>query len=74
MRTYYFYTLKDNLYLDCRYLCDKRTAIQLLSEFLGRQKLRLVGVGVSQLRERDQRQTLITDFLINLKFVHSEGK
>jgi DNA polymerase IV (archaeal DinB-like DNA polymerase) len=41
----------------------KRTAMQLLSEFIGRQKIRLVGVGVSRLRERDQRQTLITDFL-----------
>lgn len=40
----------------------KRTAMQLLSEFLGRQKFRLVGVGVSRLRERDERQTLITDF------------
>jgi DNA polymerase IV (DinB-like DNA polymerase) len=40
----------------------KRTAIQLLSEFIGRQKLRLVGVGVSKLRERDEKQTLITDF------------
>lgn len=40
----------------------KRTAIQLLSEFIGRQKLRLVGVGVTKLRIRDERQTLITDF------------
>jgi DNA polymerase IV (DinB-like DNA polymerase) len=40
----------------------KRTAIQLLSEFIGMQKIRLVGVGVSQLRERDTRQTFITDF------------
>jgi DNA polymerase IV (archaeal DinB-like DNA polymerase) len=40
----------------------KRTAMQLLSEFIGRQKIRLVGVGVSRLRERDERQTLITDF------------
>jgi DNA polymerase IV (archaeal DinB-like DNA polymerase) len=40
----------------------KRTAMQLLSEFIGGQKLRLVGVGVSRLRERDQKQTLITDF------------
>lgn len=40
----------------------KRTAIQLLSEFIGRRKLRLVGVGVTKLRERDERQTLITDF------------
>jgi DNA polymerase IV (archaeal DinB-like DNA polymerase) len=40
----------------------KRTAILLLAEFIGRQKIRLVGVGVSRLRERDQRQTLITDF------------
>jgi nucleotidyltransferase/DNA polymerase involved in DNA repair len=40
----------------------KRTAMQLLSEFLGRQKIRLVGVGVSKLREIDERQMLITDF------------
>ena len=40
----------------------KRTAMQLLSEFIGSQKIRLVGVGVSRLRERDVRQTLITDF------------
>jgi DNA polymerase IV (archaeal DinB-like DNA polymerase) len=40
----------------------KRTAMQLLSEFIGKQKIRLVGVGVSRLRERDARQTLITDF------------
>jgi DNA polymerase IV (archaeal DinB-like DNA polymerase) len=36
--------------------------MQLLSEFIGSQKIRLVGVGVSRLRERDERQTLITDF------------
>jgi DNA polymerase IV (DinB-like DNA polymerase) len=41
----------------------KRIVMQLLSEFIGRQKLRLVGVGVSNLRERDERQTLITDFI-----------
>lgn len=40
----------------------KRTAMQLLSEFIGRQKFRLVGVGVSKLRESDERQMLITDF------------
>ncbi|MCC4769235.1 DNA polymerase IV [Methanosarcina sp. DH2] len=40
----------------------KRTAIQLLSEFMGRRKFRLVGVGVTRLRERDERQTMITDF------------
>jgi DNA polymerase IV (DinB-like DNA polymerase) len=40
----------------------KRTAIQLLSEFIGSQKFRLVGVGVTKLRERDEEQTLITDF------------
>ncbi len=40
----------------------KRTAMQLLSEFTGRRKFRLVGVGVTKLRERDERQTLITDF------------
>lgn len=39
----------------------KRIAMELLSEFLGR-KLRLVSVGVSKLRERDERQTFITDF------------
>jgi DNA polymerase IV (DinB-like DNA polymerase) len=36
--------------------------MQLLSEFIGRQKIRLVGVGVTKLREKDERQTLITDF------------
>ena len=40
----------------------KRTAMQLLSEFIRRQKLRFVGVGVTKLRVRDERQTLITDF------------
>lgn len=40
----------------------KRTAMQLLLEFMGRRKFRLVGVGVAKLRERDERQTLITDF------------
>ncbi len=40
----------------------KRTAKQLLLEFIGKQKIRLVGIGVSRLRERDERQTLITDF------------
>ena len=40
----------------------KRIAMQLLAEFMGRQKIRLVGIGVSRLRERDERQTLITDF------------
>ena len=40
----------------------KKTAMQLLSEFMGRQKLRLIGVGVSKLRVRDERQMLITDF------------
>ncbi|AKB74957.1 DNA polymerase IV [Methanosarcina lacustris Z-7289] len=40
----------------------KRTAIQLLSEFMGRRKFRFVGVGVTKFRERDERQTLITDF------------
>ena len=33
----------------------KRTAMQLLSEFIGRQKIRLVGVEVSRLRERDEK-------------------
>jgi DNA polymerase IV (archaeal DinB-like DNA polymerase) len=41
----------------------KRTAMQLLVEFIGSQKIRLVGVGVSRLRERDVRQMLITDFV-----------
>lgn len=41
----------------------KRTVMQLLSEFMGKRKFRLVGVGVTKLRERDERQTLITDFL-----------
>jgi DNA polymerase IV (DinB-like DNA polymerase) len=36
--------------------------MQLLSEFIGRQKIRLVGVGVSRLREIDSRVMLITDF------------
>jgi DNA polymerase IV (DinB-like DNA polymerase) len=40
----------------------KRIAVQLLSEFLGRQKIRLVGIGVTKLREIDERQMLITDF------------
>jgi DNA polymerase IV (DinB-like DNA polymerase) len=37
--------------------------MQLLSEFIGSQKIRLVGVGVSRLWERDVRQMLITDFV-----------
>jgi DNA polymerase IV (archaeal DinB-like DNA polymerase) len=41
----------------------KKTAIQLLAEFIGSQKIRLVGVGVSRLRKRDARQMLITDFV-----------
>lgn len=40
----------------------KRTSMQLLAEFIGKQKIRLIGVGVSRLRERDTMQTLITDF------------
>jgi DNA polymerase IV (DinB-like DNA polymerase) len=44
-------------------LVIKRTAMQLLSEFIGSQKIRLVGVGVSRLWERDVRQMLITDFV-----------
>jgi DNA polymerase IV (DinB-like DNA polymerase) len=40
----------------------KRTATQLFAEFIGKQKIRLVGIGVSRLRERDVKQTLITDF------------
>ena len=39
----------------------KKTAMELLSEFQDR-KLRLVGVGVTKLRERDENQTLIMDF------------
>jgi len=35
--------------------------MELLSEFQNR-KLRLVGVGVSKLRERGEKQTLIADF------------
>jgi DNA polymerase IV (DinB-like DNA polymerase) len=41
----------------------KKTAMQLLYEFIGSQKIRLVGVGVSRLRERNARKTLITDFV-----------
>ena len=37
--------------------------MQLLSEFIGSQKIRIIDVGVSGLRERDQRQMLITDFI-----------
>jgi DNA polymerase IV (DinB-like DNA polymerase) len=40
----------------------KRTAKLLLSEFIGSRKLRLVGVGVTKLRKRDENQTLVTDF------------
>ena len=39
-----------------------RTALQLLSKFLGRQKIRLMGVRVSRLRERDQSQTRLQIF------------
>lgn len=39
----------------------KRTAMLLLSEFIGSQKIWLVGVGILRLKERDKRQTLITD-------------
>jgi DNA polymerase IV (archaeal DinB-like DNA polymerase) len=41
----------------------KRTDMQLFAEFIGGQKFRLVGVGVSRLLEIDARQTLITDFI-----------
>jgi DNA polymerase IV (archaeal DinB-like DNA polymerase) len=41
----------------------KRTSMQLLSEFIGRLKLRLVGIEVSRLREIDDRQMLIMDFV-----------
>ena len=40
----------------------KRTAKLLLSKFIGSRKLRLVGVGVTKLRKRDENQTLVTDF------------
>jgi len=40
----------------------KRVSMQLLTEFIGNQKIRLVGLAVSRLRERDTKQTLITDF------------
>jgi DNA polymerase IV (DinB-like DNA polymerase) len=40
----------------------KKTIKNLLSEFLGKQKIRLVGIGVTKLREIDEKQTLITDF------------
>jgi DNA polymerase IV (DinB-like DNA polymerase) len=43
-------------------LVIRRTAMQLLSEFIGGRKLRLVGIGVTKLCERDEKQTLITDF------------
>jgi DNA polymerase IV (archaeal DinB-like DNA polymerase) len=39
----------------------KRTAMLLLSEFIGSQKIWFVGVGILRLKERDKRQTLITD-------------
>lgn len=39
----------------------KRTVMQLLSEFIEGRKLRLVGIGVTKLREKDERQILITD-------------
>ena len=39
----------------------KKTAVELFWEFLGK-KLRLVAVGVSKLREKDEKQMLITDF------------
>jgi DNA polymerase IV (DinB-like DNA polymerase) len=41
----------------------KKTVLQLLSEFIGRQKIRLVGVGVTKLREIENGQTFITDFV-----------
>lgn len=39
----------------------KKIAIELLSEFQDR-KLRLIGIGVTKLRERDGKQSLIADF------------
>jgi len=39
----------------------KRTAMLLLSEFIGSQKIWLVGVRILRLKERDKKQTLITD-------------
>ena len=41
----------------------KREAVELLSEFLGRKKLRLVGVGVMKLRGIDDKQALMVDFI-----------
>jgi len=40
----------------------KRTTIELLSEFLDKKKLRLIGVGITKLRGIDEKQTLIVDF------------
>lgn len=54
IRSSYFETDEDIFVI-------KRVAMQILAEFIGRQKIRLVGIGVSRLRERDKRQTLITD-------------
>jgi hypothetical protein len=51
---------------DCKKICQmydhllKRTAIQPLSEFCGRQKTRLVPI--AKQKEIDDKQTLITDY------------
>jgi DNA polymerase IV (DinB-like DNA polymerase) len=41
----------------------KRTIRELIREFMGREKFRLLGVGVSKLEKLDERQMRITDFL-----------
>ena len=41
----------------------KKIAVQLLSEFIGRQSFRLIGTGGTKLKEKDEKQALITDFL-----------
>jgi DNA polymerase IV (DinB-like DNA polymerase) len=41
----------------------KKIAVQLLSEFIGLQKFRLIGIGVTKIREKDEKQALIADFL-----------
>ena len=41
----------------------KRISMELMQEFLGKRKIRLVGVGLSKLEKIDERQMLLTDFL-----------
>lgn len=41
----------------------KRTIRELIREFMGREKFRLLGVGLSKLEKLDERQMRITDFL-----------